>query len=724
MIQLFALGLISILGQVVLLRELSVAFYGVELIYVLALGAWLTWTAAGTFIGTCKPEPSQSQVRFLFLVLAVLFPVAVVFIRGIRPLFSTVPGAYLPFSSQLLSLAVSLLPAGLLSGWLFPWTARRYASGGGSLAHAYGLECAGGLLGGVCATLFLRLGISNFLLVLICSAAAWAVGATRRGTILQRVAVALPGVALVIAILLAPSLDRRMTSWTHPYLECTADSPYGRVTVSGAGGQIAVFENDALSFTTEGTEAEEFTHLAALQHPRPNRVLILGGGIEGTVREILKHSPQSVDYVELNAVLLRLVRPILPAESRAALESARVRILAADPRQFVANSGKYDLILVGMPEPASGQANRFYTIEFFAECRKRLNPGGVLAFRLKSAENLWSPALLRRTGSIHRAMTAVFKDVLVLPGGTNIVIGSVGGLVREPAELERRFEARAITAELVSPAYIRYILSNDRFAEIGQMLKTSPSASNSDSDPVCYRFTMTIWLTKFFPALSRAGADDFMTNPTHYRAQAWGAALVLGLAFSCAGLLRRKVGILAFIGAAGLMGMVLETVLLLHYQVKCGVLYQNIGVLLMSFMAGLTLGAFSHQQWVRRRPPDERAQAMHGAFILAGFGLLCAFTVMEVRLGRTLETAFLLAAAGSLVGAAFSCSAEGGRQDQRRLAASLYAADLLGGSLGSILSSLFLVPFFGLVESALILIPILMAAVPLVFALGRAAVRD
>ncbi len=38
---LFLVGLVSMLAQVVILRELNVAFYGVELIYILAIGAWL-----------------------------------------------------------------------------------------------------------------------------------------------------------------------------------------------------------------------------------------------------------------------------------------------------------------------------------------------------------------------------------------------------------------------------------------------------------------------------------------------------------------------------------------------------------------------------------------------------------------------------------------------------------------------------------------------------------
>ena len=64
---LFIIGFLSILGQVVLLRELNVAFYGSELIYTLALGFWLLWTATGAASGRRRFVPTTLQVRVLLL---------------------------------------------------------------------------------------------------------------------------------------------------------------------------------------------------------------------------------------------------------------------------------------------------------------------------------------------------------------------------------------------------------------------------------------------------------------------------------------------------------------------------------------------------------------------------------------------------------------------------------------------------------------------------------
>jgi len=64
------------------------------------------------------------------------------------------------------------------------------------------------------------------------------------------------------------------------------------------------------------------------------------------------------------------------------LAAEAVHIEVADPRQFLRAPGIYDLVLVGMPEPTSGGTNRFFTLEFFTQCAKRLSPEGVLGFRI------------------------------------------------------------------------------------------------------------------------------------------------------------------------------------------------------------------------------------------------------------------------------------------------------------------------------------------------------
>jgi hypothetical protein len=309
--------------------------------------------------------------------------------RGAAALLSGLPGAYLPFERGLVALVVALAPVGLLLGLLFQWAAKLLVAAGGTLAEAYAIESVGGVMGGLAATLGLAWGLDAVSLALLCSLAA--VGAaglclrgSRRGVRAALGLLALAGLALLVR---APEIDRHMTRWNHLALVESRDSPYARITLTRRADQTAIFVNDALAFETEGTEAESFVHPVLLQHPSPSSVLVLGGCAEGIVAEVLRHRPRSVDCVELDPVLLGLALRHLPAPLARPLGSPGVRLVRADPRRFLHEAQRYDAILVGMPDPDSGQANRFYTREFFEQCAKRLNAPGILGLRLRSAED-------------------------------------------------------------------------------------------------------------------------------------------------------------------------------------------------------------------------------------------------------------------------------------------------------------------------------------------------
>jgi hypothetical protein len=143
--------------------------------------------------------------------------------------------------------------------------------------------------------------------------------------------------------------------------------------------------------------------------------------------------------------------------------------------------------------------------------------------------------------------------------------------------------------------------------------------------------------------------------------------------------------------------MTSETLLLLYYQVKQGVLFQNIGVLLMVFMAGMTLGAF----WVARRGRGRRrfAYVPSARALFAGFaglnGLFGAMVYYDIVAGIFAVSA-LLFAAGFLVSAVLAREGFFVDSDQRKVVSPLYAADLAGGCAGSLLASLFFIPFLGM----------------------------
>jgi spermidine synthase len=698
---LLAIGLISILGQVVLLRELNVSFYGVELIYILSMGIWLFWTAIGAVIGRRVLFPSLNHIAILFIIFGIALPLDIVFIRSSRLIFGGVPGAYLTFFQQLIVAVISVLPAGLLSGLLFQWTAKAYVTTGRTLAIAYSIESAGGLIGGLFSTLFIMWGIQNCSIVFICALASIITPViVLRGlktSSLRFLATVLT--CIFVALLWKASyLDRQMTLWNHPNLLESSDSPYGRITATRLYNQISVFENDVLSFETEGTEAEYFCHLAALQHPNSQSVLILGGGIGGLAGEIAKYAPRRIDYVELNPVMLNMVTRYLPDGIRRPLGEPNVHIIFADPRQYLKKSCTYDLILIGMPEPSSGQANRFYTREFFQQCSAKLNPGGILGFRLRAAENLWTKALTGRNASIYNALQSVFPETLFLPGTTNIVTASRAPLLGVPEVMSRRLQDRKIATRLISPDYIKYLFTNDRFFKIKDLLKSEKAQPNTDIRPVCYQYAFIIWLSKFFPRIAEIDPSSIMDKV--FLKPPWSLLLWISLpVIFLASRFQPKFRYAMLVAVAGFTGMVLETILILYYQVKHGVLYQDIGLLLMSFMAGLAVGAMIINNIMLKQVNHQTLSRWHGISLLIGFCFLCASVGISITMNISaglFQISCLLAATGFFVAGIFAYASLHEIEDQKNVISPLYSADLIGGCLGSLIGSMILIPLAGM----------------------------
>ena len=153
--------MVTLLGQVVLLRELAVAFYGSELVYLVALAFLLAGTALGALAGRACARLAPLRIDRLFLAFAILLPGALVLARGLRRLFGAPPGAELSFPAQLAATALLLVPFGALGGLLFQRAAAERVAAGRTQAAAYGLESAGGLLGGLLGTLLIALSLSN-----------------------------------------------------------------------------------------------------------------------------------------------------------------------------------------------------------------------------------------------------------------------------------------------------------------------------------------------------------------------------------------------------------------------------------------------------------------------------------------------------------------------------------------------------------------------------------
>ena len=107
------------------------------------------------------------------------------------------------------------------------------------------------------------------------------------------------------------------------------DSIYGNLTVTETGNIRTIYDNGLiLANAPDESAAEEAVHYALLEHPAPRKVLLIGGGVNGSIAQALQHPAiDQVDYVELDPALISMARQFFPAQYAAWASDPRVHTL-------------------------------------------------------------------------------------------------------------------------------------------------------------------------------------------------------------------------------------------------------------------------------------------------------------------------------------------------------------------------------------------------------------
>ncbi|MBL7004378.1 MAG: polyamine aminopropyltransferase [Gammaproteobacteria bacterium] len=154
---------------------------------------------------------------------------------------------------------------------------------------------------------------------------------------------------------------------------------------------LIIFENArfgrvmALDGIIQTTEADEFiyhemlTHVPLIAHGNVRRVLIIGGGDGGILREVCKHlSVEQITQVEIDNQVISMCQEFLPQHSMGAYADPRVNIVIDDGAHFMAEcEDKFDVIISDSTDPI-GPGDVLFTSEFYANCKNCLSDGGIL----------------------------------------------------------------------------------------------------------------------------------------------------------------------------------------------------------------------------------------------------------------------------------------------------------------------------------------------------------
>ena len=184
---------------------------------------------------------------------------------------------------------------------------------------------------------------------------------------------------------------------------------------------------------------EMIAHVPLMAHGPAERVLIIGGGDGGTLREVLRHPVAEVVLVEIDGDVVELSQRLLPEVSDGAFSDPRVTVIVGDGSRYVDEAGtNFDVIIVDSTDP-SGPGELLFSKDFYRRCRDLLRPGGILV--LQSGTAFYQP---RQLDDIRCRLAASFTAVRPFMAPVPTYAGGMLALVA--AGLSHRTLQPAMTA--------------------------------------------------------------------------------------------------------------------------------------------------------------------------------------------------------------------------------------------------------------------------------------
>ena len=709
-------GINAILSQVMIIRELLVNFSGNELSMGIIIATWLVGAAIGSLIlGRHLIERINKPGRtFSIILLAVsaLIPISIFLARIVRYIFRIPIYETLSPLQMLLMCPTILLPLSVLLSFCFILSCKMLKTANTNKNNASGiaymLEALGAAVAGAIFTFVLVLHFNHFqiTLSLFFINILFIIFISRGKKIYLYLLLIFTLIILCGGGIKWLQEKSERLQW-HPYnIVYNESSSYGNISVTKTADTFSLYENGALLFTTQDEAFNEnFAHLVMLQHDKPKNVLLLGNGVGGILRQILKHDPESLTYLQLDPEILKVSKKFLPVRERDSLLDPRLKIEYEDTGFFLKRTEKrFDLIIINMPDPITLGINRFFTKEFYEIIRSHLNKNGILATRISSKESIISNELAIYNTSVYKTLKSVFLYVEFVPGENLIFIASDSHDIAadRPEILAKRFKARGIDTNFLTKYHIRDSYYPDSVNYLAGRLKEkyNETSINTDFHPTCFYYGLILWNIKFQPYLTRLSHSIMQIS----------IAVIIGLIILTFlyGLLmirskKEATGYLVPLAIAvnGAAGVTLEIVILLSFQINYGYVYSKVGFLIALFMLGLASGSYIINQGL------DKFKNLHNVLckIILAFLLYIALIPVAIKLATALplqaaEYIFylMMLMTGVFIGSQFPVAVAllQKRYSAGRCASIVWGSDILGAAIGTLTSSLIIIPILGM----------------------------
>jgi spermidine synthase len=667
-----ATGISSVVTQLLTIREFLTQFQGNEIVIALILFNWLVLGGIGTLAArsAVKPPLGRPTVVVLAGLSVVLCIVAVLQVLAIRRLRDMVfiHGSSVGFYPTLLFSFLTIAPYCLLLGFVLPYSlfVLRSESADYPGGRIYITDNIGDVGGGALFSFVLVYWV-NPLTALFLAHLPLLVSIGLLFDHPRRHPGVLVALVLAGALLATGSrIEHLSLAPAEGQLVFYRDTRYGRITVQQDREQFTLFEDGVPVINSRNLSlAEETIHYPLSQLDAVDRVLLISAE-GGNMAELEKYSIQTVDYVELNPTVAEVQFRYKMIKNINGLQ-----VIHQDGRAYLRQTNKkYDAIIVNLPEPNTFQVNRFFTDGFFASAARHLAKNGILSFSMQGFDNFLAEPQRQKLSSLFNTAAAHFNHVLLLPGQKVFFLCRNRPLTPDiPGALDRKNIATAYIS-----GFFHGNVSPERIERLNGLMDPS-TPRNTDTAPYLMRLMFSQWFAKF------------QTSPVVFFLVIATLSLIYLLRVS------REEYVLF---STGCMTMGCEILVIFAFQIFFGYIYLQIGIIVTVFLAGLLPGAWLGGRLQRR---GRQVLALTDGFLIAA---LVLFILTITHFADRLPVAFYLVFGFCVsLGCGFQFPvALHLRGGDNTAAVRVFSADLIGAACGTLLTSVVLIPYAGILGAA------------------------
>ncbi len=202
----------------------------------------------------------------------------------------------------------------------------------------------------------------------------------------------------------------------------SAKTNYQHIDVIDTEAYGHILLNDGIIQLSEKDEFvyhEMMAHVPLFTHPKPENVLIIGGGDGGVAREVLRHdSVKQCTLVDIDEVVVQVSKKYFPSMSPV-FNNPKLKLKIEDGVQFIKNTNeKFDIILVDSTDPI-GPASALFAKKFYEEISSTLNSEGLVVVQAESSffEIKTQALILQCFHSLFPVSQLYHFSNMVYPGG-------------------------------------------------------------------------------------------------------------------------------------------------------------------------------------------------------------------------------------------------------------------------------------------------------------------